>query len=87
MSLSKTSMSLNNNGVQTSDTATVSFSNGATPSFTAAQINGSDVLVTVSGKTITVKAISGGNHRGNFTVRVTPSGCGTAKDITVSVAK
>lgn len=86
MSLSKTSMSLNNNGVQTSDTSTVTFSNGATPSFTAAQINGSDVLVTVSGKVITVKAISG-NHRGTFTVRVTPNGCGTAKDITVTVAK
>lgn len=86
MSLDKSSMSLHNFSSLTSDTATVSFSSGS-PNFTVAQVNGSDVTISVSGKVITVKAMSGGNHRGTYTVRVTPTGCGSAKDITVTVAK
>jgi hypothetical protein len=87
MSLSKTSMSLHNNSSLTSDTATVSFSGGSGNSFTAKELNGSNLTISVSGNNITVTAQNGGGHRGTYTVRVTPTTCGSFKDITVTVAK
>jgi hypothetical protein len=45
------------------------------------------VTISVSGSTITATAMSGGNHRGNYTVRVTPRNCGSPQDFIVSVAK
>lgn len=87
MSLSKTSMSLHNNSSLTSDTATVSFSGGSGASFMVKELNGSNLTISLSGNNITVTAQSGGGHRGTYTVRVTPTSCGTFKDITVTVAK
>jgi hypothetical protein len=39
------------------------------------------------GNVITIASKAGGNNRGTFTVRVTPTNCGSAQDITVNVAK
>ncbi|PYS83570.1 MAG: hypothetical protein DMF67_08645 [Acidobacteria bacterium] len=91
MSLSTTSLSLHNFGSNTpiSGAVTVSFANGAGATFSAAQVNGSDLTIVRVGNIITITSQSGGNHRGSFTVRVTPTNCGSssAQDITVSVAK
>jgi hypothetical protein len=63
-------------------------------SFTAAQYNGTqlattpNLTITVVGNNITIGSITGGSNRGGFTVRVTPTNCGSAaaQDITVNVA-
>ena len=92
MTLSKTSLQLHNgNGLPVSDTVTVSFANaGNGVSFTAAQSGGSgDLIVAVVGNTITIRSVPparSNNHRGNFTVRVTPTNCGSPQDISVKVA-
>lgn len=89
MTLSTTSLSLHNFGSNTpvSGTVTVSFANGAGATFSAAQVGGSDLTIVTAGHIITITSQSGGNHRGTFTVRVTPANCGATQDITVSVAK
>jgi hypothetical protein len=91
MTLSKTSMSLHNFGtaIPILDTSTVSFANPTSGvTFAVAEINnGSHVTVTVLGNIITIASKGGGNNRGSFTVRVTPTNCGAAQDITVNVAK
>jgi Tfp pilus assembly protein FimT len=89
MSFSKSTLSLHNFSTNTSDSLTVTFSNGSGLPITAAQYPtaGADVTISVSGSTITATAMSGGNHRGNYTVRVTPRNCGSPQDFIVSVAK
>jgi hypothetical protein len=61
--------------------------NGSGLPITARELNSSDLSVSVSGNTVTVTAISGGNHRGTYTVRVTPTSCGSPVDFSVTVAK
>jgi hypothetical protein len=89
MSLNPTSLSLHNFGSNSpqSGTVTVSFTNGANASFSVAQVNG--LTISVSGNNINIASQSGGNNRGNFTVSVTPSNCGSAgaQSVAVSVAK
>jgi hypothetical protein len=80
-------MSLHNFGVITLDTATATFSSGSGLPITATEVNSSSLTVAVVSNIITVTARSGGNNRGTFTVRVTPTSCGAYKDITVNVAK
>jgi hypothetical protein len=88
---SKQPIKLRNGGNgNASDTVTVKLSNApAGATFTVAELGTpTHLTITVSGNTITITSIEGTGNRGNFTVRVTPSGgCGSAQDINVSVAK
>jgi hypothetical protein len=77
------------NNTPTSKTFTVTFTNTATtPAFTAVESGGGNHLtITKTATTITITVKNGSGNRGNFAVVVTPTNCGAAQTIYVSVAQ